>query len=155
MPINPDQVRVDLLRIKRKLYISYPEGSKERQEFLLASKLSELSHLQRMIAPDIVDMVFEEYRKIQRAEVINTVTCLLSGACLSLLMLEFYQLHPHTTWLLAFPLPGFMGLCFAFSHVFHAINHWKSLKPFKEEYEKISKKVERLLKEISEMAKKK
>jgi len=155
MPLNPDQVRVDLLRIKRKLYISYPEGSKERQEFLLASKLSELKYLQKMISPDIIDMVFDEYKKQQKAEVINTMTCLLSGACLTTMMLGFHQLHPNNIWLFAFPLPAFIGMCFAFTHVFHAIDHWKSLKPFKEEYEKISKKVERILKEIVELSKNK
>jgi hypothetical protein len=154
MPINPDQVRVDLLRIKRKLYISYPEGSKERQEFLLASKLSELGYLQKMISPDIVDLVFDEYKKQQRAETINIATSFLSGACLTVMLLGFHQLHPTNLWLMAFPLPAFVGMLVGFTHVFHAIDHWKSMKPFKAEYEKISEKIERILKEITELSKK-
>jgi hypothetical protein len=154
MPLNPDQVRVDLLRIKRKLYISYPEGSKERQEFLLATKLSELNYLQKMIAPDIIDMVFEEYRKQQRREVINTTTSFLSGLCLTMLLFGFHQLHLNNVWLLLFPVPAFAGMCVGFTHIFHIIDHWKALKPFKEEYEKISKKIERILKEIGDLSKK-
>ncbi len=153
MPLNPDQVRVDILRIKRKLYISYPEGSKERQEFLLASKLSELSYLQKLIAPDIVDMVFDEYKKQQRAEAINFSMGLLGGLCLSVMLLGFHQLHPANVWLKQFYVPGIIGLVYSFTHVSHAIEHWKSLQPLKAEYEKISKKVERLLKEISEISK--
>lgn len=154
MPLNPDQIRVDIMRIKRKLYISYPEGSKERQEFLLASKLSELSYLQKMIAPDIVDLVFDEYKKQQRAEVINTTMCILSGSCLSTMLYGFHQLHPQNFWLSFYLVPGFVGFYYAMLHVGHAISHWKSLKPFKAEYEKISKKVERLMKEIGDIAKK-
>ena len=154
MALNPDQVRVDLLRIKRKLYISYPEGSKERQDFLLASKVSELSYLQKLIAPDIVDLVFEEYSKQQRAEAINFATSLASGICLSVMLLGFHQLHPQNMWLSTYPIPGLIGVGYAITHVFHAIKHWKSLQPFKEEYERIENKIERIIKEIKDISKK-
>ncbi len=154
MPLNPDQVRVDLLRIKRKLYISYPEGSKERQDFLLASKVSELSYLQKMISPDTVDLVFDEYSKQQRAEAINFAISLMSGMCLSVMLLGFHQLHPQNMWLSAYPIPGLIGIGYAITHVFHAMGHWKDVQPFKDEYEKIEKKIEKILKEIKDISKK-
>lgn len=154
MPLNPDQVRVDLLRIKRKLYISYPEGSKERREFLLASKLSELNYLQKLIAPDIIDMVFDEYKKQQKAEALNITMCLLGGSCLSVMLFGYHQLHPNNVWLTMYPFPMLLGAFTGITHVIHAIKHWKSLQPFKKEYEKLSKKVEKILKEIQDLSKK-
>lgn len=154
MALNPDQIRVDLLRIKRMLYISYPEGSKERQDFLLASKVSELGYLQKLITPNIVDLVFEEYSKQQRAEAINFTTCSLGGICLSVMLLGFHQLHPQTMWLLTYPIPCLIGVGYAITHVFHAVANWKSLQPFQEEYERINKKIEKILKEISDLSKK-
>lgn len=154
MPLNPDQVRVDLLRIKRKLYISYPEGSKERREFLLASKMSELSYLQKLIAPDLVDLVFEEYAKQQKAEAINVVTSFLSGACIAVMLFGYHQLYPHSFWLKLYPLPAFVGLFYGFTHVMHSFNYWKSLQPFKKEYERLSAKVAKILKEIQDISKK-
>ena len=153
MPINPDQIRVDILRIKRKLYISYPEGSKERQEFLLASKLSELSYLQKLITPELIDTVFHEYKDQQRAEAINIFTCILAGLCLSTMVLGFHELHPANVWLKPFYIPAIAGVGYALIHVKHAIGHWNSMKPFKVEYEKISGKVEKLLKEIGDLGK--
>lgn len=154
MPINPDQVRVDLLRIKRKLYISYPEGSKERREFLLATKLSELKYLQKLITPDIIDMVFDEYKKQQKSEAFNISLSFLSGACLSVMMFGYHQLYPHNVWLTLYPLPLLLGAFNGVNHIIHAVGHWKTLQPFKAEYEKMSKKVEKLLKEIQDLSKK-
>ncbi len=154
MPLNPDQIRVDLLRIKRKLYISYPEGSKERREFLLASKLSELNYLQKLIAPDLIDTVFDEYDKQQKAEAINIATSLLSGACLTIMLYGYHQLHPQNVWLTLYPFPAIMGTFYGVTHIIHAVEHWKSMQPFKKEYEKLRKKVEKILKEIQDLAKK-
>jgi hypothetical protein len=153
MPFNPDQVRVDILRIKRKLYISYPEGSKERKEFLLASKLSELKYLQTLVAPDLIDTVFDEYHGQQRAEAVNICVCVIGGLCFSVMMLGFHQLHPATVWLKSFYVPAIVGIGYGLTHVYHFMQHHKSMIPFRLEYEKIGKKIEKLLKEISEISK--
>jgi|SRR6185295_3817402 len=154
MPLNPDQVRVDIMRIKRKLYISYPEGSKERRDFLLATKLVELNQLQKLIAPDLIDMVFYEYKKQQKAEAINITMSFLSGACLSIMMFGYHQLYPQNFWLSMFPVPAIIGVFYGCTHVIHAVEHWKSLQPFKNEYERLAKKVEKILKEIQDLTKK-
>ncbi len=154
MPLNPDQVRVDLLRIKRKLYISYPEGSKERRDFLLATKLSELNYLQKLVAPDLIDMVFDEYKRQQRAEAINIVTSFLSGACLTVMLFGYHQLYPNNAWLTMYPFPAIFGFFYGATHVIHAVKHWQSIQPFKQEYEKLSGKIAKLLKEIQDISKK-
>jgi hypothetical protein len=153
MPLNPDQVRVDILRIKRKLYISYPEGSKERQEFLLSSKLSELKHLQTLIAPDVMDVVFDEYHRQQRGELMNIGICLFGGLTLSIMLLGFHQLHPNNLWLKQFYIPMIAGLGYATTHIFHSMKHFQLMQPVKNEYKKIQSKIDKLLKEISELSK--
>lgn len=156
MPLNPDQIRVDLLRIKRKLYISYPEGSKERREFLLATKMAELNHLQKMIAPDLVDMVFTEYDRQQKAEVTKMSLWIIGGACFSAMLFAYHRLYPQSIWLEAlYPMPTLIGLITGSTHLFHAAKHWQSFQPFKLEYEKIVKKVAKILKEINDLASKK
>lgn len=154
MALNPDQIRVDLLRIKRKLYISYPEGSKERRDFLLTSKLSELNHLQKMISPDVSGIVFEEYDKQQKSEAVNITLSLLGGGCLSVMLLGFHQLHPQNVWLNLWTMPAFMGFFYGMTHVIHVINQWQSLQPFKKEYDRVTKKIEKILKEIQDLSKK-
>ena len=54
MALDPDLVRIDLLRVKRKLFLQYQEGSKERQDFVVASKLSELGYLSKLADPATV-----------------------------------------------------------------------------------------------------
>jgi hypothetical protein len=154
MPLNPDQVRVDLLRIKRKLYISYPEGSKERRDFLLATKLNELHYLQKMVAPDLIDMVFEEYTRQQKAEAINIATGLLSGACLTVMLFGYHQLYPQNVWLTLYPFPAILGLFYSATHIIHVVKHWKVIQPFKKEYATLSGKIAKLLKEIADISKK-
>lgn len=148
MPFDPDLVRVDLLRIKRKLYISYPEGSKERQDFLIASKLAELTYLQKLVEPDTIVMVFEEYAKQLKNEVINFILCLGLGLSFTFLMLGFHQLHPTSFFLMFWRMPAFTGIGFALSHVVHAIDNWKAFQPFKKEYATLRDKIEKLTQDL-------
>lgn len=148
MPFDPDLVRVDLLRIKRKLYISYPEGSKERQDFLLASKIAELGYLQKLLDPATVQMVFDEYHRQLKNEVINCGLCLIIGLCFTFMLLGYHQLHPAVRWLAFWRLPGFIGVGFALSHVNHAIDNWRQFKPFKAEYNVLRNKIEKIVNEL-------
>jgi hypothetical protein len=148
MAFDGDLVRVDLLKIKRKLYISYPEGSKERQDFLIASKLSELTYLQKLVEPDQVVMVFEEYARQLKNEVINFILCLGLGLSFTFLMLGFHQLHPTNFFLLFWRMPGFIGIGFAMSHIMHAIDNWQAFQPFKTEYATLREKIEKLTQDL-------
>lgn len=153
MPLDPDNVRVDLLRIKRKLYISYPEGSKERQDFLLASKLSELTYLQKLVSPDIVEEVFREYDRQVRLELFNILTSFMFGLIFSVMLFGFHQLYPTSSWLSLFPLPCGMGIGFASLHVWHLIDQKKKFMPFQQEYETLRKKILKLTEELKGLSK--
>jgi len=153
MTFDPDLVRVDLMLIKRKLYIKHPEGSPERKAFLLASKLSELTHLQKLVDPLVTEMIFNEYNSQLKNEVINIILSIGLGACLSVMLYAYHQLHPTNLWLCFYLTPIITGTLFASSHVFHMIDRWKHFQPFKEDYETLCKQIEKLTNEIKDFAK--
>jgi hypothetical protein len=153
MALDPDQVRVDLLRIKRKLYLSYPEGSKERQSFLIASKLSELAYLQGLITPATTDEIFAEYGRQMKIELLNIGMCLGFGLCLTMMLLGFHQLHPGSILLSLYQFPFIIGLGWALFHVFHMVEHWQKFQPFKEECDILQERINKLISEIKEITK--
>jgi hypothetical protein len=153
MSTDPDRVRIDLLVCKRKLYISYPEGSAQRQEFLFASKLTELTYLQKLVNPDIVNAVFGEYHKRLRLEVLNIVISIVFGFCLSVTLFGYHQAHLAITWLSFYKLPFFFGMFSAGTHTYHLIKHWQQFQPFKDEYATLKVKIEKLINEIKGLAK--
>lgn len=153
MALDPDYVRVDLLRIKRKLFLSFPEGSKERQDFVIASKLSELGYLSKLADPAVVAAVFEEYDKGMKFELINIATCIGMGACFTVMLLGFHQSHPTNFFLSFFPIPLAAGISWAATHVYHMIDQRRKFQPFKREYEVLRRKIEKLEEELRGLAK--
>lgn len=142
--LDGDKVRVDLLRVKRKLYISHPEGSKERADFLVASQRAELAYLKELYTPEMITLVYDEYTKQQKSEIINFVLCLTIGLCLSLMLLGFHQSHP-TNWLLSlYKMPFLFGFVWALTHLYHSIEHYRTLKPFKDECLSIQNKIDKI-----------
>jgi hypothetical protein len=153
MAIDPDHIRVDLLKVKRKIYISYPEGSDERKQFMLAAKMSELSYLQHLVTPDMVDMVFEEYLKVLKAELINFLIAFCLGCSLSITLFAFHRLYPDNMWLDFWYSPIVIGFGMAGQHVYHAVLNWRRLQPFKKEYNTLQSRIKKLLGEIKGLAK--
>jgi|SRR5665213_348128 hypothetical protein len=153
MTFDPDNVRVDLLKVKRKIYISYPEGSKEREDFLFASKLSELGYLTKLVDPVLVSDVYADYNDRLTSEVFTIVSCLGVGLGISIAMLGFHQSHPHSEWLSLYILPFLFGVGFAGTHVSHLVKNWKDFQPFRKECETLRKRIEKLTKEIKGLAK--
>lgn len=153
MTFDPDNVRVDLLRIKRKLYISYPEGSKERSDFLIASKVSELGYLTKLVDPETVRIVFEEYKYRLRSEIYSFLSCIIIGFCLSMTLLGFHQSHPTNLWLALYKLPFLFGVGYSGTHIAHFIRDWKDFQPFRHEYENLKKKIAKLMDEIKGLTK--
>jgi hypothetical protein len=153
MPLNPDQVRVDLLRIKRKLYLSYPEGSKERQDFLLGTKLAELTYLQGMIVPSAVDPILGEYARKQAVEYMDALFYLFAGVFSSAILLACRHFDPRNVWYRFWYLPIILWTAHANRPISRLIVNWRRLQPFKRECAKISKKVQKLMKEIHDLSK--
>ena len=54
-----DNVRVDLLKFRRKAYLSYPQGSKERKTFLKTILQNELKITKQEMSPDIINLIIE------------------------------------------------------------------------------------------------
>ncbi|MGH7974876.1 MAG: hypothetical protein ACREBR_05075 [bacterium] len=153
MPIDPDNVRVDLLRIKRKLYISYPEGSKERRDFLLASKISELTYLQKLVPAEQAAMVFEEYDNKVRYEISNMALCIGVGTTLSMGIFWLHQSNPTSLLFSAYYTPFIMGSIMLLVHLYHMVDNWKSFQPFKREYKLISDKMMKIIDEVKRLSK--
>jgi hypothetical protein len=145
MPLDPDLIRVDLLKVKRKLYSQYPEGSKERQEFLISSKLSELRHLSQLLPEDSVSVVFEEHKNFMLKEKISISLNLLSGVFLSWLFYETSILHQ--VWF-----TGILATLFLVGvHVKHIYDFNKKMEPFRQEYEVLQGKIDKIKKELRDL----
>jgi hypothetical protein len=148
MALDPDLVRIDLLRVKRKLFLQYQEGSKERQDFVVASKLSELGYLSKLADPATVELVFEEYSRQQRSEIVTILIGIGFGVCLSVMLLGFHQSHLTNLWLSFYYLPGVWGVAWSAIHVFHMIDQWRKFQPFQKEYAVLRRKIDKLENEL-------
>lgn len=153
MGTDPDRIRVDLIRAKRQVYISYPEGSPERKEFMLASKMNELRYLQKLAPHDMMDLMLEEYMAVVKLEALQIFTSLALGASLGLTLLGYHTLHPSSFLLSLWPIPIGLGIGFASQHIYHLVQNWRRLKPFKDDFLHIQSKITKLLNEIKNLAK--
>ena len=52
-----ENIRVDLLKFRRKAYLSYPEGSNERKTFLKVILENELRHTENDVPPEFMDLI--------------------------------------------------------------------------------------------------
>ena len=152
MALDSDNIRVDLLRVRRKLFLQYPEGSKERADFIFASKLSELSYLSKLVSPDVVDALYIEHSNIQKFELLNIFVCFGIGAFFMLMMFASHKALPHNIFLQWYSVPMVVGVIFALTHVFHLVDEWRKFKPVHNEYEGLRKKIEKLTEELKGLA---
>lgn len=144
MAIDPDLVRVDLLRARRLIYKSYPDGSPEQKEFLLSSKRSELKYLS-----EVTELMFGEYKRFLQSELVAFIFCLSSGLCLSAVLFGFHELYPKSIWLAFFMAwPLMVGLYFASYHTWHIVEQWKKMQPFKKDFVALKKKIAKLNEEL-------
>jgi hypothetical protein len=146
MSTDPNDVRVDLIKVKRKLYISYPSGSKEQKDFLVASKLSEIGYLSKLVPSDLVDIVFEEYNKLVYSEMGYIGLGIGVGVLLSILLYKLTNGFPFV-WLA--PLLG--GLSVASFHGQHLYDEYKRMKPFQSELRMLQQKIKRLRAELKDL----
>lgn len=149
--IEPDRIRVDLLKLKRKLYLSYPFDSRERKDFLMKNKLSEISFLTKLVPEETANLVLEEYKKALQNEIINIFMLLCLGGCFTVMMLGFHQLHPALKWLGCWYVPLIIAMTAAATHVKHIIDQWNGIKPFKVEYAKIQDQIKKLKKDTKNL----
>ena len=151
MPIDPDNIRVDVLKVKRKLFVSYPFGSKEQKDFLIASKLAELGYLTKLVPQSDVAIVFEEYEHAMRSEVLDVVMCFLLELLFTGSFFTFHLMFPKNDWvylLLSFSL---IVLGEGIRHITHMIDHRKKVKPFKDEFATLQRRIQKIKDELQEL----
>jgi hypothetical protein len=147
--LDSDLVRIDLLRLKRKLYNSYPEGSVERQTFLMASKLSEIGYLSNVVPPDVVNFVFDEYKFKIKQEIIDILVNFGMGVSLGLLLAGVHGIYPKNSfmWFFWF-LPSLLFLANGIRHTYRLIACWWSMRGFRKEYKVINDQIKKLSNEV-------
>lgn len=149
--LDPDLVRVDLLRVKRMMYKSFPDGSQAQKDFLLSAKKSEIKYLSALVSPEITDLVFDNYKKELRFELIDIWLCLGIGASLSVMGLGFHQLYPKSIFFKLFVVPIIVGIFLSLTHVWHIVEQWKKMQPIKKDYLDLTKRIEKLNKELGNL----
>jgi len=148
MPLDPDLVRCDLLKIKRKLYNSYPENSDARKNFLMASKLGEIGYLSKIVPPDVVNVVFDEYKFKVKQNLIDFIISLSLAISSGLLLNGCHQLYPKD---LLFSLWYIFPCIFLLNGIRHLWNigyAWYGMKDFRKEYKLIKEQIKKLSDEV-------
>jgi len=148
MSLDPDYVRVDLLKVKRKLFISYPEGSKERQVFITAAKVSELAYLQQLLPLETTEFIFEEYATHKHNQLKGIVICLGIGTFLSGTLFALHHMYPTSLWFNTFYVPLIFGLILSVVHAYYLVEAYRRFVPFKKEYDLIQEKRKKIVDEL-------
>lgn len=144
--LDPDLIRVDVLRVKRKIYLSLPENRKK--DFLVASKLSELSYLQKIIPKDMADHMFDEYYKELKYQLINIFISLISGISISIFLWCWNKIFPHIALKYIWVLGLIIGFIVACKHAYFIYLDWQKIKPFREDYQNLQNRIGKLWEEM-------
>jgi hypothetical protein len=103
---DKDQVRVDLLKFRRKAYLSYPEGSPERKKFLKTILENELRLTEKEVPQTLIDFLIEG----DKTFLWSTIRKFLGWFVASMFCLTVFVLI-HTKLSLLILIPG--GACLA------------------------------------------
>lgn len=151
MRLDPDLVRVDLLKVKRKLYLSLADNPVEQKNFLLSTKKSELSYFKQQMPPELTEHVFQEHEKMLKKEYYHigfNIMLAFVGLALSILL---YKGFNHL-WILYMGLMPFMyGLCSAYFHMQHVSDAITKIQPFIKEYNTVTGHIKRLTNELKQI----
>lgn len=146
--IDPDLVRCDLLKIKRKLYNLYPENSLERKNFLMASKLGEIGYLSKIVPPDVVNLVFDEYHFKMKQKTIDMLLSFGIGIILSVVLNGYHILFPKNAILSFWCIPPVILFMIGGGHFWNLISTWWGMRDFKKEYKMIKNQIRKLSDEV-------
>lgn len=150
--MEPDQIRVDLLKVRRKMYLSYPENSQERKNFLLLSKLSELGYLSGIAPEKLANSMFEKYDIAMNRMGVQITLSLFFGIIFSWLFVITSFMFPNVLFLkFAWIIPAYLGLTFSLDPIYKVCRFYKAMKPFRDAYLKLKKRVNLLHEETQKL----
>lgn len=150
MPLDSDLIRVDLLLVKRKIYLSL-STYKERQDFLMSSKLSEIGYLSSLVSPDVVSLVFDEHNKIMREEFLDIFVCALLEISFFVLFYIMHMVSSKHFWSYILLIPFFIIFVESFRHILHIKEECEKIKPFKQGFNLLQERIDKLSNEIKDM----
>jgi hypothetical protein len=148
MSVDPDLVRVDLLLVKRKLYNSYSPGSLERKNFLMASKLGEIGYLSKIIPPDVVNVVFDEYHYKLKNGVIDMSLSFSIGIVLGIVLDGYHIFFSKSVLLRFWYIPSIILFVVGARHFWNLVSYWWGMRDFKKEYKVIKDQIRKLSDEV-------
>lgn len=148
MSIDPDRIRVDLLRAKRKVFLEYPEGSLERKNFLLVAKMSEVDYLTKTIPVELVTSVVGDFERAVKDEAKIGVMALFTGVFLSAFLYIFHVIYPENFLLSLWRVGWFVGIAEMLRHGWHVVGMRKKVTPLLKEYDALKEKIKKLNNEI-------
>ena len=148
--IDPDSVRVDLLRVKRKIYEMYPEGSEERKSFVILSKLSEMGYLMNLVPPKEIARITDQYKAELRSELKSVFYKFMWGGGISIWFFIAHLDFPNSL-LFCF---WWVGLVVAFidslRNGFSALKIAKKMNPFFNEYKVVQNRIQEITKDLKD-----
>lgn len=123
--IDPESVRVDLLKFRQKAFLSYPEGSLERKKFLKTILQNELM-LSKQDMPESMVNFLMEGKRVVFWSTIEKASLWFGAACLSAMAFVFTTNYAPFSFLFLF-LSGF----FLFRTTEHIREYFKYKKHVK------------------------
>jgi hypothetical protein len=115
---DPEQIRVDLLKFRRKAYLSYPEGSWQRKTFLKTILQNELRLTKQEMPHDLINFLVEGDKVV----LWDMVKQFLSWAAFSALcVIAFAFLHSYwSSFIFLFVGAGSLGV-----GLFYIYEYWR------------------------------
>jgi hypothetical protein len=143
-----DNVRIDILKVRQKIFSQYPPGSEEHKAFLKSVKSAELGHLSSTLPPELVNFVMEAAKLIMKHEVKEILKFAIPTAFCGLVNYFF------ATTIVEHVLMLVCTLYFAFHcvrHLSHLALQLKDLRDLKDNYSKLRNHMQKLSQDLKRL----
>jgi len=146
---DQDSVRVDLLKFRRKAFLSYPEGSPERKTFLKVILQNELRITENEMPQDFMNLVLEGSTEVLKDTLKNVLILL---GILFICSYTFIELWPKIHFLAVIFLIGGVG-CIIESglRIKNYFSYRKSMEVVKQYSNDIKKQMNRISNDIKRL----
>jgi len=145
-----DNIRVDLLKFRRKAYLSYSENSPERKKFLKTILENELRFKEKDIPKDLVNFLIEGDRVVLQDTIKEIVLCVI-GIALSWTVAVLGRPLFHGIISSIFAGAGIGCLLAAIRHGYDYFKYRKSLNVIKQYSNDMRQQMNRISNEIKRL----